>query len=268
MREELIRRYYNKRAEDEWQRLERHRMEFSLSSRLLEERLPTGGRILDCGGGSGRYSLWLAERGYQVTLFDLSSSCLDRAKVEASNRNLELIYECGSATDLSRFPNDTFDAVLLMGPLYHLMELRERQQSVAEAARVLRRPGLLAAAFITRTAALRFVAKQWSERILDLYEPMLHLSEQGFSEAFPPADDDHFHAYFSHPTEVEPLLKAGGLKPTGTFAVEGFVSMIDDQLNTLEGPQWSAWVDLNLKWAGDPSLFSGAEHLLSFAVKE
>jgi S-adenosylmethionine-dependent methyltransferase len=267
MQEELVRGYYDKRADGEWQRRDRHRMEFAVTMRLLSTFLPTGGRVLDCGGGPGRYALWLAGQGYDVTLFDLSAACLERARAEARGAGLALTFEQGTATDLGRFDDASFDAVLVMGPLYHLREPVDRQQVVAEAVRVLRPGGLVAAAFLTRTAALRYVAKEEASRVLELYEPMLNVIRQGYDATFPPPDDDHFHAYFAHPTEVEPLLRGAGLAPLGIFATEGFVSMIDEMVNTLQGAEWEAWVELNLKLASDSTLFSGAEHLLAFGKK-
>jgi ubiquinone/menaquinone biosynthesis C-methylase UbiE len=268
MQEDLVRGYYDKQANAEWQRHDRHRMEFAITKRLLSSLFPAKGRVLDCGGGPGRYSLWLAEQGYDVTLFDLSAACLERARTEAHGAGLVLACEQGNAMDLSRFADASFDAVLLMGPLYHLREISDRQKTMAEAVRVLRPGGAVAAAFITRTAALRYVAKEEARRVLELYEPMLNVIRHGYDLTFPPPDDDHFQAYFAHPTEVEPLLRGAGLAPLGVYATEGFVSMIDETVNLFEGEEWQAWVELNLKLASDPTLFSGAEHLLAFGRKD
>jgi hypothetical protein len=97
---------------------------------------------------------------------------------------------------------------------------------------------------------------------------MINVIERGYDDTFPPADDDHFHAYFSHPAEIEPLLRGAGLEPIATYSAEGFVSMIDEAVNQAEGEAWDAWVDLNLRVASDPHLFLCAEHLLAFARKE
>jgi ubiquinone/menaquinone biosynthesis C-methylase UbiE len=73
---EVIRRYTDKRTEQEWERLGRHRTEFAVTIRALAGHLPPPpARVLDCGGGPGRYAIELARRGYDVTLFDLSPAC-------------------------------------------------------------------------------------------------------------------------------------------------------------------------------------------------
>jgi ubiquinone/menaquinone biosynthesis C-methylase UbiE len=205
--------------------------------------------------------------GYDVTLFDLSAACLAKARAEARDRGLDLSYEQGTATDLSRFRDASFDAVLVMGPLYHLIELTERQRALAEAVRVARPGGLVAASVITWMAVLRYVAKEEASRILELYEAMLNVIRQGYDPTCPPPDDEHFRAYFADPAEVDPLLREAGLAPLGVFAVEGFVSMIDETINTLGGAEWEAWVELNLKLATDLTLCSGAEHLLALGRK-
>jgi S-adenosylmethionine-dependent methyltransferase len=265
--EDLVRGYYDKRADDEWQRQDRHRMEFAVSKRLLSNHLPRRGRVLDCGGGPGRYALWLASQGYEVTLFDLSRVCLDRARTEAELQSLDLQYELGTATDLSRFEDASFDAVLLMGPLYHLRQIEERRLALMESARVLRPSGVVAAAFITRVAPLRYVAKEQPDTVLELYDAMLNVIRQGFDESFPPPDDDHFNAYFAHPDEIDPLLREAGLSVLGLFAAEGFVGALDETMNALEGSEWDAWVDLNYRLASEPTLFSAADHILAIARK-
>jgi ubiquinone/menaquinone biosynthesis C-methylase UbiE len=265
--EDQVRGYYDKRADEEWQRHDRHRMEFAVSKRVLSDYLPPGGRVLDCGGGPGRYAIWLASQGYEVTLFDLSRACLDRARAEVESLGVSLQYELGTATDLSRFSDASFDVVLLMGPLYHLRQVQERRLALMEAARVLRPSGLIATAFITRVAPLRFVAKEQPHTVLDLYDAMVNVTRQGFDENFPPPDDDHFNAYFAHPNEIEPLLDEAGFSVTGLFAAEGFVGALDETMNALEGSEWEAWVDLNYRLASEPTLFSAADHVLALGKK-
>ena len=76
MEEERVRSLYDRGTEYEWQRHDHHRMEFALSMRILDAHLPKSGRILDCGGGPGRYALWLAGKGYDVTLFSCAEHLL------------------------------------------------------------------------------------------------------------------------------------------------------------------------------------------------
>jgi ubiquinone/menaquinone biosynthesis C-methylase UbiE len=109
MGEHKIAQFYDSDVEREWTRLDRHRMEFAVTSRALAEYLPRPEvddicRVLDCGGGPGRYSMLLTSLGYRVTLLDLSAASLEFAQRKAENLALEIAdYVHASATDLSMF---------------------------------------------------------------------------------------------------------------------------------------------------------------------
>ena len=265
---EAIRALYDQQPEREWERLERHRTEFAVTLRSLAEHLPPPpARVLDCGGGPGRYAIELACRGYEVILFDLSTGCLQMAQEKATEAGVTLVaYEQGTATDLSRFPDASFDAVLLLGPLYHLLEEAERQQALAECQRVLVPGGLLFAAFIVRYAGLRYAAIHEPTWPLEQAERLETLLTTG---VLPPRgeSDAEFVAHFAHPAEVVPLCQREGFEIVTVLGVEGLVSKIDDEVNALSGQTWDAWVDLNYRLAADPSIHGCVEHLLAIVVK-
>jgi len=263
---EYIARAYDANSEREWARLERHRTEFALTLRALRQHLPPPpARVLDCGGGPGRYAIELAGLGYAVTLFDLSAACLRLAREKAAAAGVTLAaYEHGTATDLSRFAEASFAAVLLLGPLYHLLEEDERRQALAEAYRVLQPGGVLFASFITRYAGLRWAAVNaptWPLENQELNELTLASGQQ------PPHAEPGFVAYFAHPTEVVPLCQGAGFAVVTVLGVEGVISMIEAGVNALSGAAWDLWVDLNYRLATDPSIHGCNEHLLAIAVK-
>jgi ubiquinone/menaquinone biosynthesis C-methylase UbiE len=126
--------------------------------------------------------------------------------------------EEGDARSLAE-PDDSYDAVLLLGPLYHLVEHHERLQALGEARRVLRPRGLLAAAAISRFGSLfdAFLRGMLDERVWGLAERALvdgrHL---------PGPDEDLFTtAYFHLPQELEAEVQAAGFELVGVFGIEG-----------------------------------------------
>lgn len=265
---ELIARYYDVQPEQEWERMDNHRTEFGITLRALAERLPPPPAcILDCGGGPGRYSLELARQGYSVTLFDLSAGNMALARRKAAEAGLELqAYEQGTALDLSRFAPGQFDAVLLMGPLYHLLEEHERLQALLEAYRVLKPGGVLFAAFIARYAAHIDLAEKNPNWILEKPEDGERILATG-QLPWRGSGEPVFVAYFAHPTEVEPLIRIGGFEVDSILALEGLVAQAEEEINTLSGEAWQAWLDVNYRVATDPSIHGGVEHLLAVAVK-
>jgi len=263
---EAIRQLYDQQPTHEWERMERHRTEFAVTLRALRDHLPPPpARVLDCGGGPGRYSIELAKRGYDVTLFDLSTECLRLAESKATEANVKLsALEHGTATNLARFADNSFDVVLLMGPLYHLLEERERLQALAEAHRVLKPGGTLFAALITRYAPFRYAAANEPDYLIQHQEEGERILSTG---VLPPRKGGGFIAYFAHPAEVGPLVTRSGFEIVTILGVEGLVGRIEDGVNALSGPAWEAWVDLNYRVAADPSIHGGAEHLLVIALK-
>lgn len=255
-----VRRYYDDNAQREWDRHTVRRIEHAVTMRVLDDHLPpTPARVLDVGGGPGRYAITLAARGYDVTLADISQPELELAQEKASEAGVTLCDVVRTdARDLSRFPDVTFDAVLLMGPLYHLLEAADRSQAIAEAVRVLRPGGPIFAAFITRYAVLRWWARYDPARVSGdraRYEPQLATGRVtdnfGFTDV-----------YLVRPQGVLPAMEPYGLETVDLVGCEGAVSMIDDRLNTLEGDDWDWWVDVNYRLGRDASTHGTTEHLL------
>jgi S-adenosylmethionine-dependent methyltransferase len=264
----IVESYYDDSAEREWARLERHRTEFAVTMRALAEYLPPApATVLDIGGGPGRYAINLAQVGYRVTLLDLSSASLEFARGKAAEAGVDLAgYVHADALDLSAIPDESYDTVLLMGPLYHLLELEDRRRAVLEARRVLKPGGRAFAAFITRYAPIRYAAKHEPDLLLRGQPSAQELLETGQHRPETPGGG-FTQAYFAHPGEIRPLMEGCGFSTVGMIGCEGVVSRIEEQVNELTGETWEAWVDLNYNAGKDPYLYGAAEHLLYIGTK-
>ena len=255
-----IERYYDAAARKEWARLGRDRIEFAVTLRALDEYLPTApARVLDIGGGPGRYAIELTRRGHVVTLADISAVELSVASEKAAEAGVSLsAIVKADARDLCHFEDASFDAVLLMGPLYHLLEEADRRRAVEEAARVVRTGGIVMATNITRYAAIRFWAKRDPMQVVNdraVYERQVATGKT-------PDADGFTDLYLMRPAELAALFMDTGVAHIVTIGCEGAVSMIGEKITELEGEPWDYWVDLNYRIGKDPDTHGLAEHLL------
>lgn len=151
--DEDIRAYYE--VADEQDRLSSWGwLEFARTKELLQRHLPpTPARVLDVGGGPGAYAAWLAELGYDVHLVDPVPLHVEQAADAARASTRPFTVAEGDARSLVEAAR-SFDAVLFLGPLYHLTRREDRLAALAEAHRVLKAGGVVAAAAISRFASV------------------------------------------------------------------------------------------------------------------
>src|SRR5580704_16148015 len=134
-----------------WFRLEQARTQ-ELILRHLQSAPAT---VVDAGGGAGVHACWLAARGYRVHLIDPVAKHVEQARAASLLQPEHPLAsaEVGDARELQQ-ADETADAVLLLGPLYHLVEREDRLACLKEARRVLRPGGLVWGAGISRFASL------------------------------------------------------------------------------------------------------------------
>lgn len=257
--------YYDQSAEREWQRLLKHRTEFAVTMRALSAHLPPPpAKILDIGGGPGRYSISLSSKGYDATLIDLSKASLALARRKAEEAGVELsAFIHKDAKNLAGIKDATFDGSLLLGPLYHLQEKKEQKAVILEARRVVKRGGVVFAAFITRFAPFRHAASEEPQWVIENEKYTYELLETGKhvkAKVFP-------SAYFTHPDEVEPLMEECNILTIELVGCEGVVAGHESLVNELEGDAWEKWVSLNYQLGKDKALHGASDHLLYIGRK-
>jgi SAM-dependent methyltransferase len=231
--ESTPRRFYDAYGHAEWPRLETGIdgcLEFEETTTALETYLPDSGHILDAGGGSGRYAVWLAERGYEVTLLDISRQQVSIARDKAAERGVasEISIFQGSITDLG-FGADTFDATCCLGgPLSHILDETGRANAVSELRRVSVQDapvfvsvmGLLGMLqlYLSTGYQLRVLPELWEHGD---YDDNL-LSEYDYEHPFA---DTHFFRR----AELETLLSEEGLSVMDVIGLEGLGSLYHDK---------------------------------------
>ena len=252
--------YYDRGGEVDRLTAGRGRLEFLRTQDVLRRLLPPSpARVLDVGGGTGVHARWLAADGYQVRLVDPMPLHVRHAGEIAG---VDAVL--GDARRLDE-PDDRYHATLLLGPLYHLPERRDRVTALREAARVTAPGGLVAAATISRYAGLYDNLSRG--RYLD--PDVRRITDAGVATGVhEPFDQDLFTlAYFHHPDEIVDEFAEAGLTAATRYALEGGAWLFADRDGWLEGDERTAGLlDALRSVEQEPSLFGITSHLLTAAV--
>lgn len=268
---ERIRAYY--RETDEWGRLVRdpyHRLEFETTLHYLRKYLPARGVVLDAGGGPGRYTIELARSGYELVLLDFSPELLDRARRNARragvSRNVRQIV-CGSITDLSQFPSESFDAVLCLGgPLNHVLPSRERETAIGELARVARSGAPVFISVIARFTALVDGLLRHPDGLRTDPEHHWRILRSGDYDGHRGFAPCHFY----RPEDLERSVIRHRLSVVELAGLQGLGANHPRELNRLartDPEAWSAWWEFHLQTCVDPAVVATSEHFLLVARK-
>jgi len=260
--DETIRRYYERGREVDRLKggLATGPLEFVRTTRLIERFLgPAPLDVLDVGGGPGAYAAWLADRGFRVHVVDPVPLHVEQARAA----HPQVTAEVGDARDL-RQGSASVDAVLLLGPLYHLVERADRLRALGEARRVLRPGAVLVAAAISRFAGLLdlLVAERLHEP--DVRPLVAAAIESG---AFLGSADGLFTtAYFHLPRDLRAEVAEAGFAEAQVLSVEGPGFLVADFERRWADPAQRE----TILWAAEvvesePEMLAASSHLLAVA---
>jgi SAM-dependent methyltransferase len=238
-------------------RLAKNPLEFERNKALLIERLPPNGRVLDIGGGPGAYASLLAAQGYLVDLVDPVPLHVEQAR-EAARSGAYFDAHLGDARKLE-FPDGVADAVLLMGPLYYLVDAGDRARSLSEAFRVLRPGGVLAVAALGRIFPLRPVAIRniWHEGAADGIMSTIRTGVMPISGGI--------NLYTHRPEELRSEIAAAGFEETDVLAVTGLFELSGIFENLPDTRSRDSLLAFLHEVEGDPAMVGISEKLMGIA---
>lgn len=218
--------FYNKGAEIG--RLDRGlgKIEFYRTKEIIQPYLTSKKTIYDVGGGIGIYSRWLAELGHRVELLELTPSAVEYAQ-KHQNADYPYVSEVCDARNIPR-EDESADVVLLMGPLYHLQRLADRNKAISEAYRVLKKDGILFTVGISKFSNTTWALSTYGTEnkcLEDLSFQAMIQEELTSGNHNRPKEYPNFiaQAFFHTPNQLQEELQNVGFHTVQKCALEGII---------------------------------------------
>ena len=230
------------------------RVEFTTTVKYIEKYLRQGMRILDIGAGAGEYSLYFANKGYSVNSVELADKNVEEFRKKISAQ-IDVDLRQGNALDLSDFQDETFDVVLLFGPLYHLHNEEDRNTAIREAKRVLKKDGTLFVAFINNDM---IPYTEWC------YDENYLLNGDYDKETFKATD---FPFVFFNLGQCREMLTGNKLDIIHEVASDGMSELLKDRINKLDDAGYLQYLKMHFFYCEKPEHLGKTNHFL-FVVKK
>ena len=256
-----LEQYYNKFNEEKRLNSRHGQVEFRLSMKYIHEAIttfqPQDIKILDIGAGTGRYSVALAEEGYDVTAVELVKYNLGILK----KKNSSVKAMQGNALNLKKLNSNTFDITLLFGPMYHLFGFEDKKKALLEAKRVTKPGGTILVAYCMNEYSV--ITYGFKER------HVLECMEQGrFSDTFQTQSlPEHLYDYMRL-ENIDALNEACGLTRIKILSPDGPANYIRPFLNQLSEEEFEAFVQYQMAVCERPDLIGAGAHTLDILRKE
>lgn len=258
MNEDNLIRYYNKFNEDK--RLSRRHgiVEYTTSIKYIHEYLDklSNPKIIDIGAGCGKYSCALYEDGYDVTAVELVKHNLMTLKKK--NGNIKA-YQ-GNATDLSRFSDNSFDVVLLFGPMYHLISEEEKIKALSEAKRIVKNDGYIFVSYYMNDYAVIIHGFRDGNIISSIKNKLIDSDYH-----VTPKDDDLYSMV--RIDDIDRYNAIVGLKRVKVLAQDGPSDYMRNVINKMDDDTFGVYLDYHFKTCERSELLGASSHVMDILKK-
>lgn len=228
-----IEKYYSNYNEEKRLTSKSHLPEYLITMKYIEKYLFPGAKIAEIGAGTGRYSIALAEKGYDVTAVELVDHNLNILKSKCKTHHNIKIYK-GNAVDLSFLESAAYDLVLLLGPMYHLFTSEDKRCALSEAIRISKKGGVLFASYCNNDTTMYKMF--YKKRILEYVDKGMI--------------DENYHAVSTmneifclyRKPEIDALMKAYPVSRLHFVGVGMLSYLYDNKLNRLNKREFAEYM--------------------------
>lgn len=257
-RELLLNRFYKDKCQEENRLESRHgSIEFLTTTKYIEKYLKDDAKILEVGAGTGKYSLYYADKGYDVTAIEYVEANVQKLK---SNIKEHMNIKCfqGDAVNLVNLEDNYFDVTLVLGPLYHLYTEKEIDNAIKEAIRVTKKDGIIAFAYLTSDS----IMVDWGiDHLLDGYP-------KDFDENFKMTSypGGIFRAFYID--EFKQLMSNYKIEYLHNIATDGMTRHIKEKIDALTEEEFAVWLKYHFTTCERIELQGYSNHMLYICRKK
>ena len=253
--------YYNKFNEEKRLNSRHGQVEFRTSMKYIHQyinpKIPSNEfKILDIGAGTGRYSVALAEEGYDVTAVELVKYNLGILK----SKNSSVKAMQGNALNLKKITSDQFDLTLLFGPMYHLFGFEDKKRALEEAKRVTKPGGIILVAYcMNEYSVLTYAFKE--RHVLECVD------ENRFTEDFHTISSKENLYDYVRLEDIDQLNKATGLSRLQIISPDGPANYMRPFLNQLTDEEFEYFIQYHLSTCERADLIGAGARTLDILKK-
>ena len=227
-----------------------HSVEYYTNMHFLKKLLQKKAKIIELWAGHWAYSIELAKLWYNVTATDIVPEYVDAMQKIINKNNLKNITtKVVDATDLSKFKEKEFDAVLIFGPFYHLRTHQLRKKLLQEAKRIVKKDWFIALAYINRNTTLAYYSKYNIFFSKKGYQELLKrdYKKTNFSDNFLNI------SFFTTPEEIEKEIKDVKLNIKKHYICDWLYALLKEYIEKSTKEQFNAILDYHIKVCEVPS---------------